>query len=89
LIERLEGLGIGSETAEAVARTEIGHGLPGLARLAIERRIRAATGRMKNADSAAKATADILTAGEDPDLGVSWRLVDDRGRPIEKLGLDD
>jgi hypothetical protein len=89
LIERLEGLGIESEKAEAVARTEIAHGLPGVARLAIERRIRAATARMKNADAAAKATVDILTAGEDGDLGVSWRLVDDRGRPIDRLDLDD
>ncbi|MFL5717819.1 MAG: hypothetical protein ACJ77V_09590, partial [Chloroflexota bacterium] len=88
LIERLEALGIARDKAEAVARTEIGQGLPGLARLAIERRIRAATARMKDAESAAKATVDILTAGEDPDLGVSWRLVDDRGRPIEKLDVD-
>ncbi|MFL5722001.1 MAG: hypothetical protein ACJ78H_01300 [Chloroflexota bacterium] len=88
LIEKLDGLDLEKAKAEAVARTEIGQGLPGLARLAIERRIRAATARMKDAESAAKATVDILTAGEDPDLGVSWRLVDDRGRPIEKLDVD-
>ena len=88
LIERLEGLGIGPEVGEAVARTEIAQGLPGLARLAIERRIRAVTASPKEAEEVAKAAVEALLAGEDPDLGVSWRLVDDRGRPIEKLDLD-
>ena len=38
LIDRLEGLGIATEQAEAVARAEIAQGLPAVARLAIERR---------------------------------------------------
>ena len=85
LIARLEGLGIPQDQAEAVARTEIAQGLPGVARLAIERHIRAATAGAKDPDVAIAAVVGALIAGEDPDLGVSWRLVDDRGRPIEKL----
>jgi hypothetical protein len=88
LIERLEGLGIGSDDAETVARTEIAQGLPGVARLAIEREVRAATAGKKTVDAAVRAATEALLAGEDPDLGVSWRLVDDRGRPIEKIDLD-
>ena len=38
--------------------------------------------------AAVGAAVKAMTAGEDEDLGVSWRLVDDRGRPIEKLDLD-
>jgi hypothetical protein len=30
-----------------------------------------------------------MTAGEDADLGVSWRIVDDRGRPIDKIDPSD
>ncbi|MFL5673627.1 MAG: hypothetical protein ACJ779_01345 [Chloroflexota bacterium] len=85
LIERLEGLGIDPERADAVARTEIAHGLPGVARLAIERHIRAATAGAKDVEAATDAVIQAVLAGEDAKLGVSWRLVDDRGRPIEKL----
>ena len=88
LVERLQGLGIQSEDAEAVARTEIAQGLPGVARLAIERRIRAATAGKEDLDAAVRDAVEALIAGEDADLGVSWRLVDDRGRPIETLDLD-
>jgi hypothetical protein len=88
LIERLGELGIQDDQAEAVARTEIAQGLPGVARLAIERHIRAATVGSKDVDAAVHLAVEALLAGEDPDLGVSWRLVDDRGRPIEKLDLD-
>ncbi len=88
LIEQLLGLGIATAEAEAVARTEIAQGLPGLARLAIERRVRAATASATDAEAAVAAAVGALIAGKDPDLGVSWRLVDDRGRPIDKLDLD-
>jgi hypothetical protein len=81
LISRLEGLGIDMERAETVARTEVAQGLPGVARLAIERVIRDAGGDIAS-------VVRVLIDGEDADLGVSWRLVDDRGRPIEKLDLD-
>lgn len=86
LIAKLEGLGI--DEAEAVARSEIAQGLPAVARLAIERRIRSATARTKDADAAVQAAVGAMTAGSDPDLGVSWRLVDDRGRPVLKIDLD-
>jgi hypothetical protein len=88
LIERLEGLGIAGEQAEMVARTEIAQGLPGVARHAIERHVRAATAGVDDLPAAVAAAVEALVTGEDPDLGVSWRLVDDRGRPIEKLDLD-
>ena len=52
------------------------------------RRIRDATADLKDPDAAVAAAIEAMTAGEDKDLGVSWRLVDDRGRPIEKLDLD-
>jgi hypothetical protein len=71
-----------------VARTEIAQGLPGVARHAIERHVRAATAGVDDLPAAVAAAVEALVTGEDPDLGVSWRLVDDRGRPIEKLDLD-
>ena len=85
LIERLEGLGVPPGQAETVARAEVAQGLPGVARMAIEHRILAAT---EGADDIIAAVVDAMIAGGDSDLGVSWRLVDDRGRPIEKLDLD-
>ena len=88
LIARLEELGIAEPDAEAVARAEIAQGLPAVARLAIERRIRASTARSPDAKAAVRAAIEAMTAGEDPDLDVSWHLVDDRGRPIGKLDLD-
>jgi hypothetical protein len=88
LIERLEGLGIDPEHAETVARGEVAQGLPAVARLAIEQRLRAAAATAVGVDAAVAAVVKAMTAGEDSDLEVSWRLVDDRGRPIEKLDLD-
>ena len=85
LIARLEGTGVEVAEADAVARAEIAKGLPAVARLAIERRIRAATAKAVDADAAVRAAIAAVTAGEEPDLGVSWRLVDDRGRPIGKI----
>lgn len=87
LIEKLEGLGV--DDAEKVARAEVAQGLPALARLAIERRIRAAVSKKTDVHAAVNAAVDAMTAGEDPDLGVSWRLVDDRGRPIAKVDSGD
>jgi hypothetical protein len=86
LIERLESLGI--DTAEAVARAEVAQGQPAVTRLAIERQILAAIKSTDEAKRAAAVVAKILLAGEDDDLEVRWRLVDDRGRPLEKLDLD-
>ena len=85
MIARLEGLGIEAAEAEAVAGPRSSQGLPAVARLAIERRIRAATAATDDAEAAVRAAVKAITAGEDADLGVSWRLVDDRGRPIDKI----
>lgn len=85
LIARLEGIGVEADEAESVARAEVAQGLPAVARLAIERRIRAATVKTDGADAAVQAAINAITAGGDSDLGVSWRLVDDRGRPIDKV----
>jgi hypothetical protein len=89
LIERLERIGVETAEAEAVARAEIAQGLPAVARLAIERRIRAATTKADDIDAAVAAVVDAITSGEATDLGVSWRLVDDRGRPIDKIDVSD
>jgi hypothetical protein len=89
LIAKLEGLGVETGQAEAVARGEIAQGLPAVARLAVERRIRAARANGDTADAAVATAVDAVISGEDPDLGVSWRLVDDRGRPIEKVDPGD
>jgi hypothetical protein len=89
LIERLERLGIAADRTETVARAEIAQGVPGVARLAIERRIREATASIEDVDAAVAGVVEAMISGEDPDLGVSWRLVDDRGRSIEKLGPAD
>ncbi len=89
LVEKLERLGIEEAEAEAVARAEIAQGLPAVARLAIERRIRAATADARSVDAAIAATVGAITSGENTDFGVSWRLVDDRGRPIEKVEPSD
>jgi hypothetical protein len=85
LIARLEGLGVEAADAEAVARAEVSQGLPAVARLAIERRIRSSTASTDDAEAAVGAAVKAMTTGEDLDLGVSWRLVDDRGRPIDKI----
>jgi len=89
LIARLEALGVEAADAGAVARAEVSQGLPAVARLAIERRIRAAIAPTDDAQAAVRAAVEAVTAGEDRDLGVSWRLVDDRGRPIGKIDQAD
>ena len=89
LIARLEGLGVEAADAGAVARAEVSQGLPAVARLAIERRIRAAIAPTDDAEAAVRAAIEAVAAGEDRDLGVSWRLVDDRGRPIDKIDPRD
>jgi hypothetical protein len=87
LIARLEGLGV--TEAESVARGEVAQGLPAVARLAIERHIRTAVGNAPDVDAAVAAVVEAMTAGADADLGVAWRLVDDRGRPIDKIDPGD
>jgi hypothetical protein len=85
LIARLQALGIGGNEAESVARAEVAQGLPAVARLAVERRIRSAVADTDGVEAAVRAAVDAIITGKDSDLDVAWRLVDDRGRPIEKV----
>ncbi len=86
MIARLRALDI--DEAEAVARADVVDGHSALARLALERRLRKAA----TAKTPRRAVADAIEAflaGEDPELGTGWRLVDDRERPIRELELDE
>ena len=85
LVARLERLGV--DDAEAVARAEIAQGLPAVARLAVERRVVAAIESADDPVRALRAAIGAIVSGEDADLGVAWRLVDDRGRPIKRIDL--
>lgn len=84
LIEKLESLGF--EDAEAIARSEIADGEPALVRAAIRRQIEQATKGKRSVDSAVEAVVEVLVSGEDDELDVGWGLVDQRSRPIERLG---
>jgi hypothetical protein len=85
LIARLEALDIAD--AEAIVRAEIVDREPGLARLALERRLGAIAASSKGAPDAIAAVIQVILSGEDPDLGATWRLVDERGRRIEDLDV--
>jgi hypothetical protein len=86
IIRRLEALEVA--TAEHVARAEIVDDEPALARLAIERRLGDAAGSGDAGRRAVRAAIKAILAGEDEDLGASWRLVDGNGRRIAGLELD-
>jgi hypothetical protein len=75
LIARLEEAGV--PDAEGMARRDIVGEVPAVAAFAIERRL-----EVLGTDADAAAIANLLADGRDEDLGVRWRLVDDRGRPI-------
>jgi hypothetical protein len=83
LIVRLEALDVAD--AEAIVRAEIVDREPALARLALKRRLGAIPTSSKGADDAVAAALEVILSGEDPDLGASWRLVDEHGRRIEDL----
>jgi len=85
LITRLMALGI--DDAEDVARAEVVEGEHALVRLALERRLRGAVDPTMEPWVAVRATVDAILSGEDPEVGVRWKLVDERGRRIEKLDL--
>jgi hypothetical protein len=84
LIARLANDGVAEP--EALVRSDLVGGQPAVARLAIERALKAAVGRRTDPDAIATAVADVLLEGRDGDLGVSWRLVDGDGRAIRRLG---
>ncbi len=86
LIAKLEKLEV--RDPEQVARAEIAHGEPALARLALERKIAAAMER----DRPAQAVRDVVEAilrGRDDELKARWRLVDGEDREIRRLDLPD
>ena len=85
LIDRLEKLGI--DDADRVARAEIALDQPALTRLAIERGLAAAVAMADDPRDAIRAAIKALTNGRDRELDVRWRLVDERGRPIDDLHL--
>lgn len=87
LIERLDELGI--DGGAEIARAEIAREEPALARLALRRRLRAAIAAAKNPDEAIRSALDLLSNGRDRELDVRWRLVDEMGRPLGDLKLDD
>lgn len=86
LIAKLEDL-IGPE-AEGVARAELVDDQPALARLAIERHLRAIPSKTASR-AAVRAVLEAILAGRDDTLDVTWRLVDGAGRPIEAIEPDD
>ncbi|MGZ8437873.1 MAG: hypothetical protein ACXWXR_04955 [Candidatus Limnocylindrales bacterium] len=88
LIARLEKMGV--DDPERVVRAEIADGEPALARLAIERALAKALASSKSAGpDVARATIRTILRGADVELGVSWKLVDDDGRRIEKVNLPE
>jgi hypothetical protein len=87
LIKRLADLGI--DKPEAVARAEIADGRPALARLALERRLRALVTDGKQPAPAVRATVAAILRGSDRELGARWHLVDENDRPIDQVDVED
>jgi hypothetical protein len=87
LIARLEKMGI--DDPERVVRVEIADEQPALARLALERTLAKAVASSKDPSDAVRAAVKAILRGADVELGVTWRLVDDQGRRIEKVDLPD
>lgn len=85
LIGRLEGLGI--TDAGAIAQTEMAGREPAIARLALELRLRKVLESAGTPVQAVRAAVEAILDGTDAELGVRWRLVDDRGRTIGELSL--
>ena len=75
LIARLETSG--ASDAEGIARRDIAGGVPATAAFALARAISAL-----GPGASAEEVARLVAAGQDAALGVSWRIVDDDGRPI-------
>ena len=87
LIARLGKMGIAD--AERIVRAEIADGQPALAQLALERAIAKAAAASREPAAAVRAAVRAVLRGADVELGVSWRLVDDQDRRIEKINLGD
>ncbi len=76
---------MGVDDAERIARAEVADGQPALARLAIERAVGTLVDSGEAGADAARAVVRAVARGGDVELGVTWRLVDDDGRPIGKI----
>jgi hypothetical protein len=87
LIERLEKLDVPDPVS--IAKSEVALDEPALTRLAVERNLRRAMARARSPEAAARAAVEALVSGRDADLEVRWRLVDERGRPINRVELPD
>jgi hypothetical protein len=87
LIERLGSLGI--DDPEPIARAEIVRDEPALTRLALERVISAAVASARTPGGAGRAVVKAIMGGRDPELGVRWRLVDERGRHVDGVDAPD
>ena len=87
LIERLDRLAVAEP--EEIARAEIARDQPALARVGLERMLRDAIASSKGPRDAGQAVVDAIMRGKDDELGVRWRLVDDRGRRIDELEITD
>ena len=85
LIARLERMAV--DDPERIVRAEVADGQPALARLAIERAIAKALAASTDPPRAVRAAVSAILRGADVELGVSWRLVDDLDRRIEKVDL--
>ena len=87
LIERLRDLDISDP--ETIARAEFAQREPAVARVALERQLRAATRSAKTPEAAVKAAIKIILAGKDDELDAEWRLTDGQGRSIDSIDVSD
>jgi hypothetical protein len=86
LIARLERMGVADP--QRIVRAEVAEGQPALAQLAVERAVAKARAG-KESSGAVRAVVSAMLRGADVELGVSWKLVDDDGRRIERVELPD
>ena len=88
LVEQLRAAGY--DDAEHIAREEVAHDQPAVARAVLERRLAGIAGDgPEGVRAGARRAAELLARGADRDLGVRWRLVDGEGREIGALELSE
>ena len=87
LIQRLERLD--ATDPEAIARAEIAGDRPAVVRLALERRLRQVIASTSTPAEAVRAAVRAVLSGKDGELDVRWRLVDERGRRVDELDIND
>jgi hypothetical protein len=87
LIDKLEKLEI--PESEDVARSEIARNRPAIARLAIERAAAQAVASSRSPAGAVRGLIEAILKGRDAELGVRWRLVDDQGRVLDEIEVEE